>query len=124
MNIFYMILTLLPVLVIHLVLTILIELFVLFLLGFKDKRLYAAVILINLITNPTLNIMIFLNQKLLNSYGYFYVIFLEALVVLWEYLMLKLAFRQSKIPFFRLSFVLNASSFLVGLALAWPLLVG
>lgn len=100
---------------IPLALTIIIELFVLFLLGFKDKRLYLAVTLINLITNPILNITIFNSRSLVNDFGYFYVLFLEALVVLSEYLMLKIAFKNSKIPFFKLSFVLNASSFLFGI---------
>lgn len=115
MNPLYMLLSFLPIMAIPLVLTILIELFVLFLLGFKDKRLYLAITLINLITNPILNITIFLSHNLINSFGYFYVLFLEALVVVSEYLMLKLTFKQSKIQFFRLSFVLNASSFLFGI---------
>lgn len=117
MNPFFSILYPLVIFGVPLILTILVELFVLFLLGFKDKRLYKAVAIINVITNPILNLTIFNSQNLLNSLGYFYVLFLESLVVLSEYLMLKLAFRQSKIPFFRLSFVLNVSSFLVGICL-------
>lgn len=98
-----------------LILTIVIELFVLFILGFRDKKLYLAVTVINVVTNPILNIILFQTHSLLESFGYFYVIFLEILVVLCEYLMLKYTFKDSKIPFFKLSFVLNASSFLLGI---------
>ena len=98
-----------------LVVTIIIELFVLYLLGFKEKKLYAAVALINLVTNPILNLTLFHTKNLLFIFGWIYIFFLEAIVIICEYIMLKLIFRDLKLPFLKLSFVLNASSFLIGL---------
>lgn len=115
MNFFNLIPFYLIILGLPLILTIVIELLVLFILGFRDKKLYLTVTLINIITNPSLNIILFQTHSLLESLGYLYVIFLEILVVLCEYLMLKFTFKDSKIPFLKLSFVLNSSSFLLGI---------
>ena len=100
-----------------LILTIIIELAVIFILGFRDKRLFLFGALASVITNPVLNYIA----------GAFHVpflglIFLELMVVLIEGLFLKLCLRDMQIPFFRLSFVMNAVSFLLGLWLPWDLI--
>ena len=99
---------------IPLFLTLLIELGVLRLLGFKNRKLFIGVALINLITNPTLCFTLTKSYKLIDQWGILYIFFLEVIIVILEYLMLKSMFKKLELPFFKLSFVLNASSFMLG----------
>lgn len=98
--------------------TIIIELLVLFILGFKDKRLFLVLTLINIITNPALNYILLHSPCLTFNYGASYVLFLEGLVVIFEAVVLYFIFKNSQMQFFKLSFVLNVSSFLIGLVIS------
>lgn len=102
-----------------LILTIIIELAVVYLLGFREKPILLAVVLVNIVTNPTLNYIISNTINLYMDFGISYILFLEVIVVLAEYLMLKLALKNIKIDYFKLSLVINGCSFLIGLILFW-----
>lgn len=104
---------------IPLVLTIIIELVVVFLLGFRDKPLLVGVVIVNIITNPTLNYIVLHTREAALMFGLSYILFLEGIVVIAEFLMLRAAFKNTKIPFFKLSLVMNATSFLIGVLLFW-----
>ena len=104
---------------IPLILTIIIELSVAYLLGFRGKNLFLALLVINIITNPALNLVVSQTVDLWIRFGVSYILVLEAVVVVAEYLMLKFTFKNSKEPFFKLSFVMNATSFLIGILLLW-----
>jgi hypothetical protein len=104
---------------IPLILTIIIETFVVYMLGFRSKKFLWSVVMVNVITNPALNFLLSQTVDLYLSFGMNYILILEAIVVVVEYLILKTLFRQEKIPFFQLSFVMNGSSFLLGLLLLW-----
>ena len=101
-----------------LVLTILIEEFTVFLLGFKEKDLYLNIIIMNIITNPTLNCVLKNTIYYFEDYSFYYIIFLEILVVLFEWIFLKIRLKSEKLPFFQIAFITNATSFLVGLIIS------
>jgi hypothetical protein len=98
-----------------LLLTILIELSVGILLGYRKKVEMAAIVLVNMVTNPLLNYLVFLNnhfsfialtQPIIGG--------LEFLVVLAEWGMLVFALHGKPKPLFGLSLAMNACSYIVG----------
>ena len=97
--------------------TIIIELLVIWFLGFRDKKLFLYGALASVITNPLLNYLISIIYV-----PFLMLIILETVVIIVEALFLKLCLRNMQIPFFKLSFVMNAASFLVGLWLPWNLI--
>ena len=99
-----------------LVLTEVIEVIVAFLLGYRGKKFYTALLLINLITNPTLNctVMILYYFHIL----YFFIVpTLEVLVVICEWRLFEYALGKGKKSYLVLSLIINLSSYLIGLLL-------
>lgn len=105
--------------IIPLILTIIIESVVIYSFGFRGKDLLMAAIGVNIITNPTLNLIFSHTLNIYADYGMGYILFLEAIVVIVEYFMLKAIIKKEDIPFFRLSLTMNVTSFLVGILLLW-----
>ena len=97
-------------------LTIIIELAVIYLLGFRNKKLFILIILVNILTNPLLNFVV-------NKYSFDFtkILYLEIAVVIIEGIILSVCMKE-KLPFFRLSFIMNATSFLIGLWLPWNII--
>lgn len=102
-----------------LILTIIIEAGVVYLLGFRNKNLILGTVIINILTNPTLNYLVSYTVDILLKYGIPYILLLEAVIVIIEYLMLRQAFKNMREPFFKLSLVMNGTSFLIGVLLLW-----
>lgn len=102
--------------IIPLVFTIIIEMLALYLLGFRNRNLYLGLLLVNILTNPLLNFIV-----MEFSINYIGVIICEIIVVIIEGLLLKLIVRDN-LPYFRLSFIMNSVSFLIGLWLPWRLI--
>ena len=98
-----------------LLLTEIVEIAVAVFLGYRRPREIIAVFLVNLVTNPSLNYLLFLNE-------YFSIIrqrlplilFSEVAVVLIEWALLVFALRGNKKPLFVLSFAMNTCSYLTG----------
>jgi len=103
---------------IALVLTLVIELVVAFVLGFRKREEILAIVAVNLITNPALNLFIQLAAYLeLFQFSMQILIPLEALVVVAEFLLLSIMLKQKKVKLFSLSLAINTTSFLIGLAI-------
>lgn len=101
-----------------LILTLISELTVLRLFGYKRKIELVSVILVNLITNPLLN-YIFLSN---NYFGFltvniFTILLMEFIVVLVEWRLLVFALEKNAIKLFVLSLVMNFCSFMLGVIL-------
>jgi hypothetical protein len=98
-----------------LLLTEIVEIAVALFLGYRRPREIIAVFLVNLVTNPSLNYLLFLNE-------YFSIIrqrlplilFSEVAVVLIEWALLVFALRGNKKSLFVLSFAMNTCSYLTG----------
>jgi len=101
-----------------LLLTLVIEVLVALVFGYRNKFALLSIIFVNLITNPLLNYILWLNT----SSAFFTtiitnLILLEILVVLAEWLLLVFALRRSFKPLLLLSSAMNFVSFSVGLVL-------
>ena len=108
-------LTLANSLLLPLLLTILIEVIVAILLGYKKRDEILLVILANIITNPALNYLLILNNYLRVFKYSALVILLEILVVLIEWQILYFALKKPRSKLFILSLAMNTASFLLGL---------
>lgn len=99
-----------------LVFTLFVELFAAYLLGFRDRKLFGLIFIVNVLTNPLLNFIVY-------SYIFTFaeIILMELMVVAVEGAFLKYLHRE-KLPYYKLAFVMNASSFLIGLWLPWRLI--
>ncbi len=102
--------------IIPLILTLIVELFVVYLLGFRDKKLFLLIFTVNILTNPLLNFIVYTYY-----FTFIEILGLELLVVIVEGAFLKYT-HAKKLPYYRLAFVANASSFLIGLWLPWKLI--
>jgi hypothetical protein len=102
-----------------LLLTLVIEGGVAWLFGFRKGPSQLVVALINVITNPALNILLLVLAWLGMNVTLWLVLPLEILVVLAEWGLLVYAFGSSKGKLFILSLVANAASFLAGVVLFW-----
>jgi hypothetical protein len=101
--------------VLALLLTEIVEVAVALFLGYRRPKEIIAVILVNVVTNPSLNYLLFLNDY----YGFIrrglvLILLLEAAVVLIEWALLVFALRRNKKGLLGLSFTMNTCSFLVG----------
>lgn len=102
----------------NLFLTLLIELFVVFLLGYREKPFFIFVVLINIITNPLINYLILVNYRFNIFSSPHLILFLEMVVVLLEWLLLIYSLNSKKYKkLFLLSLIMNFSSFAVGIFL-------
>jgi hypothetical protein len=103
------------VLFIALLITILVEATVAIVLGYRKKLEIATIILINIITNPLLNYLLFMTNYLgiirVNTIG---VLFLELIIVLVEWLLLRFVLQQDPKKLFVLSLAMNLCSYLAG----------
>ncbi len=102
--------------IVPLIFTIIFEVLTVYLLGFRNKNLYYSLLLVNVLTNPLLNFIV-----MKYSIDYTGVIICEIAIVIIEGLLLKLTVKAD-LPFFKLSFIMNAVSFLIGLWLPWRLI--
>lgn len=96
---------------IALIITILVELIVLYLLGIRRKDIFIALIGINLLTNPTMNFILELTPM---QYDTVILIGLEILVVIIEGFLYYLLLRKIQQAFV-ISLVCNAASLVIGL---------
>lgn len=97
-------------------LTILVESFVAFCLGYKDRKVFICVILVNIITHPLFCFFLYTNSltgwfKL----NYFSIILIELLIVLVEFGLLFFVFQGDWRKWLILSFLMNLGSYLMGI---------
>ena len=98
-----------------LILTLVIELSIAYVLGFKTKKDIIAIIFANLITHPLLCYFLWMNSFIfIIPINYFLIIILEISVVLLESALFFFALKQKYFNMLKLSFFINAVSFLVG----------
>ena len=99
-----------------LVLTEIIEALAAFLSGYRDKKFFIVLILINIITNPLLNcILMILYYFHIESFIITPV--LEAFVVIGEWKLYEYALGKCERSYLILSLIANLSSYLIGLGL-------
>ena len=96
--------------------TIIIELFFAFVLGVRDKNDFLNIILSNIMTNPLLVIFTLLIKARYGNSIYYLVLFImEIVAVLIEERVYDKYLNYKKIRAYKLSLILNLSSFLIGL---------
>lgn len=115
-----MILSLIINLLSALLFTALIELFIVFIFGYRDRLFFVVVFLINVITNPILNYIVSLPAIRMLHRTFEITLILEIVVIFVEWFMLAYVFKkESKIKLFALSSCMNIASFLFGIFLFW-----
>ncbi len=106
----------LKILIVCLLSTIIVEVIVSLLLKVRDKKDILNIILVNIMTNPLLvSITVYINIFYGLKYKNIIIYPLEILVVLVEGLVYKRYLKYKKINPYLLSFILNISSYLIGL---------
>jgi len=111
------ILSALITLLIYLAATIIIEVFVAFLIGYRKKDFLIIVALGSVITNPVLNVLILIYVFITYSYiPFLWLIILEVIVVYVEFGILYYVFKNkhSVKELLIVSFVINSASFITG----------
>jgi hypothetical protein len=104
--------------------TIAIEVCVAALWGLRTRQALLGVVGLNLVTNPTLNLVLGLFPLVaLASPTYGLVALLEVAVVLVEWRLLQAMFGQRRSGMLRLSLCMNATSLALGLVLHWASLI-
>ena len=87
-------------------------------LGYRRPRAIIVVFLVNLVTNPSLNYLLFLNDYFrIIRYHLLLILFSELAVVLVEWALLVFALRGNKKSLFVLSFTMNTCSYLTGVVI-------
>jgi hypothetical protein len=100
--------------IIPLILTVVIELLITFLMGFRSRLFIFTVIIVNLVTNPLLNYVLILIGPIKNwGLNFSMILSLEAIIVYGEWRMLSYCFRELK-GLFTLSLSMNLASFVLG----------
>ena len=103
---------------IALLLAILVECAIAAVFGFRERRVFLAVVAINLITNPILNFSILIIRSLnLFRVDFFVLLIFELLVVVVEWRMLVFSVSESSKKLLMLSLVMNLCSFASGVFL-------
>jgi hypothetical protein len=100
--------------IIALILTEATEVTMAFIFGYRDKRVYIALLIINIITNPLLNCILMILYYF-EIHSFIVVPVLESLVILWEWKLFKYTLENCKKPFLVLSIIINLSSYIAGL---------
>lgn len=101
-----------------LLLTILIEVFVALIFGYKRKKEILSVILLNLITQPVLNYFLLIDSYFsLVSVTIQFTLLLEIIVILVEWQLLVWTLQRKLKSLFVLSTVMNLASLTIGLSL-------
>lgn len=90
-----------------LLLTIIIEVLVSYILGIRNKEDFINIVLINCVTNPIINVL-----NIIISYKY--IVLLEMLVIISEYIYYKKTLIFKKIKPIYLSIILNVCSYGIG----------
>ena len=100
--------------IVPLVLTVIIELAAVYALGFREGRLFSAAAIASVITNPVLNFLV-------HYFGFSFeqIVISEAVIVIIEAFIMRIFMQGKNLPYFRISFIMNAVSFLSGLYLPW-----
>lgn len=101
-----------------LILTIFIEIVSVLIIGLKNKELLTNILLVNILTNPTLNFILEHTYFNFENILWLYIILLELIVVIFEWLFLKFRLKSKNLPFFKIAFIINATSFLIGLLIS------
>ena len=96
-------------------LTILIEVAVAFILGYRNRRALLTVICVNLITHPILHYLLFLNWFFPLLPSFFLLLMLEVAATLAEWRLLIYALRKKWTSMLLLSVSMNGISFIVGI---------
>lgn len=96
-------------------LTIFIESFITFCLGYRERKIFFCVILVNLITHPTFCFLLYTNSLVgvFDPNNYLWIILLELIIVLVEFSLLLFTFRGDWREWLTLSFLMNLGSFLM-----------
>ncbi len=102
-----------------LLLTVTIEVGIAYLLGFRKKEYLLAFVMINVITNLSLNYLILVLSYLNIEVTFGLILLLETLVVIVEWQLLVYIFREPKGRFLITSILANAASFSIGLLIFW-----
>lgn len=103
-------------LALYLGLTIIIELAIALLFGYRDRLILFSIVLINIITNPAINFLLYWNDiEQLISNRWLLIGILEVLVIFIEAGLLTYALRNSFKEMLKLSLLLNAGSFGFGI---------
>ncbi len=100
-------------------LTIVLEGAVAYLFGLRQKRQLIALVIINVLTHTTLNYIIFILGYMGTRNPIHYIIAMEIIIVLVEWLLLVYVFGKPKKQFLAISGLANTISFLGGLLLFW-----
>jgi hypothetical protein len=101
--------------VVAFLLTEIVEIAVALFLGYRRPREIIAVFLVNLVTNPSLNYILFLNDYYgVIQRGWAVILVSEIAVILIEWVLLVFALRDNPKSLLRLSFTMNICSYLVG----------
>lgn len=96
-------------------LTLIIESLIGLLVGFRNKKEFAALILVNLVTHPLLHLLFFLNNYLaFLTVNDGIIVLLEILITITEGCLLSLALKKPLKRMLLVSLAMNASSFLLG----------
>ena len=104
-------------LLMYLVATVIIEVFVAYIIGYRKKNFLIIVALGSVITNPVLNVLILIYAFITLSYIPFYLlIILEVIVVYVEFRILYFVFKNKypKRELFIVAAVINSTSFITG----------
>jgi len=100
---------------IALFLTIVIELVIAFLFGYRKKLEILTIVFVNLLTNPILNYFLFVNDHFsFFKVNLIIILFLELVVVLAEWKLLVFALREKSNKLLILSFAMNFCSYIIG----------
>ncbi len=79
----------------------------------KNRKIITYILIINILTTLLLCFGLSQTSEAIEKYRLYYLCTLELLVIIIESNLLKLYLKEMKLPFLRISFVLNSVSFLV-----------
>lgn len=97
-------------------LTLVIEISIAYILGFRHKTTLIAIICMNLITHPLLCYFLWINSNIsIIPINYISIIILEIFVAIIESILLYFTIRQKYLDMLKLSLSINAASFIIGL---------
>jgi len=103
---------------IALVVTLLIELTIAYVLGFKTKRLLFTIALVNFVTHPVLWYVQWIGSSIFHvDFGYFIITVFEIVVVMIEASLLYYVTRTRYLAMLKLAFIMNVVSYGVGVYL-------
>lgn len=100
-------------------LTVLIETGVALVLGYRERRLLLAILLVNVCTHPLINALMLANAHFALLPDFPFLVVLEIGVVFAEWWLLQDTFREYPRPLLRLSFWMNFTSFATGVLIYW-----